>query len=357
MLMVYLVQCQKLRLNNLIYILINNQMKKNNLKIVGVIAFIVMFAFGISLVRAAPPITIPLGVAETFGILSSTFTRNIGVTVITGDLGYTTLSGGTTHTASGLTHVADSIYNNAGTDQGIALSSLNTQACTYTFPAGVVDLATDTTHGTLGVYTPGVYCNTLTSAASIGTAGITLDGTGTYIFRINGAFTTVNNSNVRLMNGASSCNVFWTPAEATTLGANTTFSGTVIDASGITIGHNTSWNGRALAFGGTVTADKDIINSACVTINPIVAIEVVEQAQVVRNTSSGSSITYGCKDPTATNYNYFSASKPSLCKYTYMPTLTPSVIIPTFPKTGFPSEVNNASWFSDVLSFIGNFFN
>jgi hypothetical protein len=330
-------------------------MKKNNLKIVGVVAFIVMFTFGISLVKAASPITIPLGVAETFGVLSSTFTRNIGVTVITGDLGYTTLSGGTTHTASGLTHVADSIYNNAGTDQGIALSSLNTQACTYTFPAGAVDLATDTTHGTIGVYTPGVYCNTPTSATSIGTAGITLDGTGTYIFRINGAFTTVNNSNVRLMNGASSCNVFWTPAEATTLGANTTFSGTVIDASGITIGHNTSWNGRALAFGGTVTADKDTINSACVTINPIVVVEE-HPVSVSQITNSGGGIIYGCKDPKATNYNYFSASKPSLCKYTNTPTLTPSVIVPTFPKTGFPSEVIQTSWFNNALSFIENLF-
>ena len=42
-----------------------------------------------------------LGTAGTFGILSSTFTRNVGNTVITGDLGYTTLSGSGTHSISG----------------------------------------------------------------------------------------------------------------------------------------------------------------------------------------------------------------------------------------------------------------
>jgi len=31
---------------------------------------------------------------------------------------------------------------------------------------------------------------------------------------------------------------------------------------------------------------------------------------------SGGGTTYGCKDPNATNYNFFSASKPSLCTYT-----------------------------------------
>jgi len=335
-------------------------MKKNNFKIVSLVLFFALFTFGIaSFVRAAPT-TPSLGIANTFGVLSSTFTRNVGVTVITGDLGYTTLSGGTTHTTSGLTHVADSVYSNAGIDQNVALSDLNIQACTYTFPAGVVDFATDTTHGTIGVYKPGVYCNAPTSAASIGTSGITLDGAGTYIFRINGAFTTVNNSNVKLINGASSCDVFWTATEATTLGANTTFSGTVIDASGITVGHNTKWNGRALAFGGTVTADKDIINSVCTTANPIVDVEVAP-IQVSQSTSSGSSITYGCKDPTAINYNNFSASKPSLCKYTNIPsiqtpTLTPSVIVPTFPKTGFPSSMIHISWFNNMLSFFGNLF-
>src|ERR1035437_5757752 len=75
----------------------------------------------------------PLGTSGTFGILSSTFTRNTFVSAITGDLGYTTLSGSGSHTVTGVTSVANATYSQAGTDQGVALTNLNNQylsACT-----------------------------------------------------------------------------------------------------------------------------------------------------------------------------------------------------------------------------------
>lgn len=192
-----------------------------------------------------------LGTAATFGVLSSTFTRNVGLTAITGDLGYTTLSGSGTHTVTGSTHVADDTYSSAGTDQGSALTDLAAQTCNFSF-GSPTDLSLLSQP-----LTPGVYC--ITAATSIGTGGITLSGSGTYIFRVTGALTTVDSSVVTLSGGASACDVFWTPTEATTLGANTTFKGTVIDDAGITIGNTTSWSGRALAFGGTVVADTDTI--------------------------------------------------------------------------------------------------
>jgi LPXTG-motif cell wall-anchored protein len=164
-----------------------------------------------------------------------------------------------TPTVNGNTHNADSTYNQAGIDQGSALNNLNNQPCSFNFAPGVIDLATDTTHGAVGVYTPGVYC--ISGAASIGGGGtITLNGSGTYIFRMDGALTTSANSVVVLANGASACDVWWTPTQATTLGANTTFVGTDIDASGITIGSNINWTGRALAFGGTVSTTVDTIS-------------------------------------------------------------------------------------------------
>ncbi len=235
----------------------------------AVIALVAAFAFGLIGPSTAFAATTPsLGAADTFGILSSTFTRNIGVTAITGDLGYTTLSGSGSHTLTGTDFASTSpTYTNAGTAQGTALTNLNNQACTYTFPTGAINLSTDTTHGPIGLYTPGVYC-TGASAASIGTAGITLSGAGTYIFRIDGALTSVANSSVTLRDNASSCDVFWTPTAATTLGANSTFKGTVIDAAGITVGSTVAWIGRALAFGGTVTTDTDTINSTCAAAAP-----------------------------------------------------------------------------------------
>lgn len=58
---------------------------------------------------------------------------------------------------------------------------------------------------------------------------------------------------VTLTNGASACNVFWTPNGATTIGANNYFIGTVIPAvatvaQDITVLDSTVWTGRALAF-------------------------------------------------------------------------------------------------------------
>ena len=73
------------------------------------------------------------------------------------------------------------------------------------------------------------------------------------------------------------------------------------------------------------------------------------------SSSSGSSITYGCKDPNASNYNYFSSSNPALCIYTATSTIispaiatttviTTTVIIPKLPKTGFPPKEENIPW-------------
>ncbi|HET7099349.1 MAG TPA: ice-binding family protein [Patescibacteria group bacterium] len=205
-----------------------------------------------------------LGQAATFGILSSSYTNGVVGTTINGDLGYTT-GPFVSPTVSGSTHVADSTYNQAGTDQGSALTALNAQTCDFNF-GSPTDLSLLSQP-----LTPGVYC--IAAAASIGSGGITLSGSGTYVFRIDGALTTVANSVVTLSGGASACDVFWTPTQATTLGANSTFKGTDIDDSGITIGSTIGWEGRALSFGGTVSTTTDTITvpSCSATPAPTVA--------------------------------------------------------------------------------------
>lgn len=200
-----------------------------------------------------------LGAANTFVILSGTYSNTVSGTTLNGDLGYTTPPA-VMPTVNGATHQANSVYNQAGIDQNNALIYLNNQPCSFTFAPGPIDLASDTTHGPVGVYTPGVYC--ITGAASIGGGGtITLNGAGTYIFRMDGSLTTSANSSVVLAGGASTCDVWWTPTQATTIGANSTFAGTVIDAAGITIGSTVTWTGQALAFGGTVSTETDTISA------------------------------------------------------------------------------------------------
>ena len=245
-------------------------MKKISKKLIAVVGLTV-FTLGFTISLSAFAATTPtLGAASIFGVISSTFTRNIGLTVINGAIGYTTLSGGGTHGVSGTTYVPAPAQ--AGIDQGAALSNLNGQTCTAI--GSVVDLATFDIDGVgpilPGHFTPGCYSST--GAMNIGGGGtITLDGVGTYIFRSDGALGTTANSSVTL-NGASACDLFWTPTGATTLGANSTFVGNVIDPAGITIGNNVMWSGQALAYGGTVTADTDTITVPACSIIPVVPI-------------------------------------------------------------------------------------
>lgn len=238
--------------------------RSSKVSLLAILAVAITFGLVVS-TPALAATTPPMGMANTFVILSSTYTNTAAGTTISGDLGYTT-GPAVTPTVTGTTYVADATYNQAGIDQATALANLNSQPATFTFAPGAIDLATDTTHGPIGVYTPGVYV--ITGAASIGAGGITLSGEGTYIFRMDGALTTVANSVVTLADGASPCDVFWTPTQATTLGANSTFVGTDIDASGITIGSTVTWLGRALAFGGTVSTDTDTITLPPCALSP-----------------------------------------------------------------------------------------
>lgn len=198
----------------------------------------------------------------TYGVLSSTFTNTAAGTSINGDLGYTT-GPAVVPTVSGTTHVADAAYNQAGLDQGTALATLNSQACT-SLGAGAVALDTINLGAGPGVFPPGCYSSGGAMNITVSTT-VTLIGAGVYIFRPAGALTTGANSRVVATGGACESDVFWTPTGATTLGANAaasltpTFVGTIIDNAGVSLGHFANVTGRALAFGGTVTADTNTI--------------------------------------------------------------------------------------------------
>ncbi len=249
---------------------------KNSVVTILVVFFVlVMFGFTgpIAVFAATTP---PLGLAATYGVLGSTYTNTTAGTTINGDVGFTTgpaVAPLGVHTNYG----SGAPYATAGIDQGSVLSALASQSCTFNFPAGAINLSTDTTHGAIGVYAPGVYCSS--GAMDVG-GPLTLSGSGTYIFRPVGALTTTAGAIVALTGGASACDVFWTPTAATTLAANTTFIGTVIGAAGITVGANTTWTGRSLAFGGTVTTDMDAITVPTCTASPA-TLHVIKQ--VVNN--------------------------------------------------------------------------
>ena len=84
--------------------------------------------------------------------------------------------------------------------------------------------------GTVGVLTPGVY--TFDSSAQL-TGNLTLDGAGqtnpVFIFQM-GTSLTATSASVSLQNGAGACAVFWQVGRPATIGAATSFPGTITAA-------------------------------------------------------------------------------------------------------------------------------
>ena len=207
-----------------------------------------------------------LGMAATFGILSSTYTNTVSGTTINGDLGYTT-GPAVVPTVNGTTHVADPTYTTAGADQGTALANLLGQSCTN-LGAGALNLNAVDIGGGPGVFIPGCYSNGGAMNITTGTT-VTLNGPGVYIFRPGGALTTEANAGFVLAGGVCESDVYWAPNGATTIGANTPFVGSILDPAGITIGNLSTLTGRALAFGGTVTTSRNTITvPVCTPLPP-----------------------------------------------------------------------------------------
>ncbi|NBB93545.1 MAG: DUF3494 domain-containing protein [Gammaproteobacteria bacterium] len=199
-----------------------------------------------------------LGQTSSFAIVSDTFTNTTPGTVVEGDVCFTT-GPVVAPTVNGSQQTPCPAQ--VGLDQDSARSELDAQSCT---PLGAA-VALDTVSvggGPPGEFPPGCYSST--GAMSITTGGtVTLTGDGVYIFRPDGALNSGANSRVMTANGACSDSVFWTPSGGTTIGANAAFVGTVFrgTAAGlsITLGDSASLEGRALAYGSTVTTDNNVI--------------------------------------------------------------------------------------------------
>jgi Ice-binding-like len=105
--------------------------------------------------------------------------------------------------------------------------------------------------------TAGVYNSTSTLAP---TGAVTLDAKGdpnaVFIFQIASTLTTGSASHVNLINGAQPCNVFW-KLDTATLGTNSTFVGTILALTSISVHTGTTVEGPALARHGQVALDTN----------------------------------------------------------------------------------------------------
>ncbi|MEI6296430.1 MAG: ice-binding family protein [bacterium] len=219
---------------------------KNSIVIALAVSLIIGFG-GPTFVSAATAPT--LGSSASYGIVSTTYTNTAGGTTINGDICYTT-GPAVTPTIVGATVVPCAAAR--GTDQSNALSVLNGQVCTSV--SGALNAVVIPGHAA-GTFPPGCYVMAGAIDLTLNT-DVTLDGPGVYVFRSGAALTTGANSNILLINGATADNVFWAPVGATTLGANSSFVGNILDDAGITLGSSATLLGRALAFGELVKTNS-----------------------------------------------------------------------------------------------------
>jgi hypothetical protein len=186
-----------------------------------------------------------LGTATSYAILAGTTVTNTGNSVITGDIGVSPGSactgfpapctGGGPGTVSGTIHAADAQALQAKNDLTSAYGIAASSPCNF-----------NKTGQNLGgqTLTPGTYCQT-TAPTLTGT--LTLSGNGVFIFQIGSTLVTAPGATVSFINGAQPCNVFWQVSSSATLDTTTTFVGTIMASTSISLNNGASIDGRALA--------------------------------------------------------------------------------------------------------------
>ena len=204
---------------------------------------------------ATGPATVGLGSAGFFAVLAGTpAVTNTGSSTITGNLGIhpaAAVTGFPPGKVHGVIHKADAV----------ALAAKRSLTIAYNDAAGRPVTAT---HGTLGG---------LTLVAGVYTAGgVTLGLTGTltldaqhdpnavWIFKATSDLVTASSSRVRMINDGQACNVFWQVTSSATLGSGSTFMGTIMALTSITMKSGVTLYGRALARNGKVTLINDTIS-------------------------------------------------------------------------------------------------
>jgi hypothetical protein len=208
-------------------------------RFLGAMVILALIVSAVAVSQVAPP----LGTAANFGVLAQAGIT--GASVVTRNVG--TLSGtiDVTVTAPGylVYPVNDPVVQTAMANLLTAYNNAAGQAITNTPGGGLLS-------GTLG---PGVY--SLSAPVSNLLTTVTLNGTASdvWIFNASSTLITSSSSSVILTGGAVWNNVFWVVGSSATLGANSTFKGTILANTTITVGSGVTVIGRMLAGAVTIT--------------------------------------------------------------------------------------------------------
>ena len=205
-----------------------------------------------------------LGTTQSLAVLAGTTVTNTGPTVVTGILG---VSPGSAVTGfppglvnGGTIQAGNAVALQAQSDATTAYDALAGQACSQ-------DLSGQDLGGL--TLTAGTYCFS-SSAQLTGTLTLNAEGdpAAVFIFQIGSKLTTASNSSVRVINGGNFCNVYWQVGSSATIGTGTTFMGSIIALTSITLTTGASLFGRALARNAAVTMDTNTVSAASCQVAP-----------------------------------------------------------------------------------------
>jgi len=204
-----------------------------------------------------------LGSADSFAVLGGSTVTSSGNTVLNGNLGVspgTTITGFTFSPTPGLgivngtTYAGGSVAANAHSAAVAAYDVLF-----YETPNQNLS-GQDLGVGVLTLVLPGVWKFDATARL---TGTLTLDARGDpnarFDFLIGSTLGTDSGSSVVLTGGAQAGNVFWQVGSSATLGADTSFYGSILADQSITLNNGASMSGRALALNAAVTLDANVI--------------------------------------------------------------------------------------------------
>jgi hypothetical protein len=221
----------------------------------GILLALVLTLFAVPAAAQAAPVD--LATAGPFVVLGATKVTNTGPSVLNGNLG---ISPGTELEGFGLPAVVNGATH--ATTEVAAKAQLDLTAA-YNVAAGLPVLPendlSDTNLGErkLG---PGVYRYNV--AAQL-TGALTLDAEGDpnapFVFKIGSQLTTASGSSVLLVNGASPCNVYWQVGSSADLGTTTSFQGSLMALTSISLKSGATVVGRMLARNGQVSLINNVL--------------------------------------------------------------------------------------------------
>lgn len=235
------------------------------LKDTGLYAGLVIGSFTPLAIAAADTLIVPipninLGSTEKFLLFTSVgAVSNAGVSQLTGDIGTYkgAITGFETSTVNGNFHNSDSVAALCVKDLQNLYDQLNSTPATNISHAAVF--------GNGEVILPGVY--SIAGAGSV-SGSLILDAKGdknkVFIFKVGGTFTTGASAAINLINGATSCNIFWVVEGAIAMAPLTNMQGTLIaHNAAISMATGGKLNGRLLSTAGGVLIEN--INGAIST--------------------------------------------------------------------------------------------